>query len=129
MSGPASAGLFIYAKQPDRLALFYMEVLAMRMLHHTSELMVLQSPDLQLVLHAIPEAIARHITITEPPQPRENVAIKFFATVKSFAAVRPLVIAHGGQLWEQSWLGPGFRVCNAMDPEGNLFQLRELLPA
>ena len=37
--------------------------------------------------------------------------------------------AHGGQLWEQSWLGPGFRVCNAMDPEGNLFQLREPLSA
>ena len=32
MAGAASAGLFIYAKQPDRLALFYMEVLAMRML-------------------------------------------------------------------------------------------------
>ena len=57
------------------------------------------------------------------------MALKFFATVASFAAVRPLVIAHGGQLWEQSWQGPGFRVCNAMDPEGNLFQLREPLPA
>src|SRR2546429_5529342 len=44
-------------------------------------------------------------------------SLKFFATVTSFAAVRPLVIAHGGQLWEQSWQGPGFRVCNAMDPD------------
>src|SRR5258708_10284739 len=113
MSGPASAGLFIYAKQPDRLALFYMEVLAMRMLHHTSELMVLQSPDLQLVLHAIPEAIARHITITEPPQPRENVALKFFATVTSFAAVRPLVIAHGGPPWGQSSPGPCVPLCHS----------------
>jgi predicted enzyme related to lactoylglutathione lyase len=129
MSGPASAGLFIYAKLADRLALFYMEVLGMRLQQHTAEMMVLQAPGLELVLHAIPEAIARHITITEPPQPRENVALKFFASVNSFAAVRPLVVAHGGQLWEQSWQGPGFRVCNAMDPEGNMFQLREPLPA
>ena len=33
--------------------------------------------------------------------------------------------ALGGQLFDERWQGPGFVVCNAMDPEGNVFQVRE----
>jgi predicted enzyme related to lactoylglutathione lyase len=31
----------------------------------------------------------------------------------------------GGEVFTEPWEGPGFRVCNACDPEGNIFQVRE----
>ena len=35
----------------------------------------------------------------------------------------------GGQVFDERWQGPGFAACNAMDCEGNVFQLREKLSA
>jgi uncharacterized damage-inducible protein DinB len=31
----------------------------------------------------------------------------------------------GGEVFAENWQGPGFTVCNGMDPEGNVFQVRE----
>jgi len=31
-------------------------------------------------------------------------------------------------VFSEQWQGPGFVVCNAMDPEGNVFQVREQAP-
>ena len=61
MSGPARAGLFIYAKDLPRLADFYESLLGMSRVHGTAELVILRSPDIQLTLHAIPAAIAASI--------------------------------------------------------------------
>lgn len=58
MSGPAAAGVLIYAKHRDALANFYGQVLGMQQLHRDEHLTVIASPQLQLVVHAIPEAIA-----------------------------------------------------------------------
>jgi hypothetical protein len=30
-------------------------------------------------------------------------------------------------VFDERWQGPGFAACNAMDQEGNVFQLRETL--
>ena len=35
----------------------------------------------------------------------------------------------GGDVHARQWRGPGFLVCNANDPEGNIFQIREKLPS
>jgi catechol 2,3-dioxygenase-like lactoylglutathione lyase family enzyme len=110
MAGPARAGLFIYANDMDRIAAFYVAVAGMVPLHRAEDLTVLQSPDIQLLIHRIPPAIAAGITITVPPQKREDMALKFFFTVANLA---------------ENWQGSGFVVCNAMDPEGNVFQVRE----
>lgn len=125
MAGPAQAGLFIYAKNLQRLAHFYQTLLSMQVLHQAPELTVLQSPSLQLVVHAWPQEIAAGIQISEPPEPRKNSALKFFASVPSLAAAREQAAALGGAVWEQTYQGPGFQVCNANDPEGNIFQVRE----
>ncbi|GAB2524538.1 VOC family protein [Lysobacter humi (ex Lee et al. 2017)] len=128
MSGPAPAGVFVYAKDLAGLARFYERVLGMRQLHVSSEHVVLASPHLQLVVHAIPEPIARHIEITVPPQRREESAIKFFHSVSSIAEAADLVASLGGEIFPERWSGPGFTVSNAMDPEGNVFQVRESAP-
>jgi predicted enzyme related to lactoylglutathione lyase len=128
MSGPAKAGLFLYAKDLARLAGFYESVLGMTRIRASDELVVLQSPDIQLVVHAIPPHIAQTITIASPPQRRTNTALKFFFTVASLGAAEEAARSLGGEVDSEEWQGPGFRVRNAYDPEGNVFQVRESIP-
>ncbi len=125
MAAPARAGVFIYAKHPDRLAAFYEAVLGMIATHRTDEMIVLRSPDLQLIVHAMPPHVAEQVAISSPPQLRDSAAIKFFVTVHSLAAAEDRAHALGGQLFAEQWRGPGFVVRNASDSEGNIFQLRE----
>ena len=125
MPGPAAAGVLLYAKNLDALAHFYEQALGMKELHRSAEIIVLDSSALQIVIHAIPAAIAAQVHISTPPQRRENVALKFFVTVSSLADAQKLTASLGGQVFEDSWSGPGFVVRNAMDCEGNVFQLRE----
>jgi len=125
MAGPAQAGLFIYAKDIDRIARFYELVAGMVRLHVTAELMVLESVDIQMLVHQIPAHVAADVVISSPPIKRENTALKFFFTVPSISKARALAVRLGGDVFDECWQGPGFVVCNAMDPEGNVFQVRE----
>lgn len=125
MSGPAKAGLFIYAKDLSRLAGFYESLLGLSRSHSAVDLVILRSPDIELTLHAIPAAIAATISITSPPERREEAALKFFFTVPSIAEVAAMAPSLGGEALPGQWQGPGFRVCNVVDPEGNIFQVRE----
>jgi predicted enzyme related to lactoylglutathione lyase len=125
MSGPARAGLFIYAKDLERVAAFYEAVAGMGRLRNDGELVVLDSADIQLLVHLIPPQYASSVEITTPPQKREDTALKFFFTVPSIARARETAARLGGEVFTENWQGPGFVVCNAMDPEGNVFQVRE----
>jgi predicted enzyme related to lactoylglutathione lyase len=125
MSAPARAGVFMYAKDPDRLASFYQSVLGMTADHRTEQMTVLGSPDLQLIVHAMPQHVASQVTIANPPQLRENAAIKFFYTVASLAAAQESAQSLGGLVFPEQWQGRGFVVRNASDPEGNIFQVRQ----
>jgi predicted enzyme related to lactoylglutathione lyase len=127
MSAPARAGVFVYASDLPRLAAFYAAVLGLRQVHATDEMAILASPDLQLLVHRIPAHIAAGIHIASPPVRREDCAIKFFATVPSLADAGATAASLGGTLFDERWQGPDFVVCNAMDPEGNVFQVRESL--
>jgi predicted enzyme related to lactoylglutathione lyase len=128
MSGPARAGLFLYAKDLQRLAGFYEAVLGMSQAHASEDIVVLNSPDIQLIVHAIPPAIAETITITIPPERREDSAMKFFFTVPSIATAAAIAANLGGEVFPEQWSGRGFHVRNAVDPEGNVFQVRECAP-
>src|SRR5690606_32405519 len=125
VSAPARAGIFIYAKDPDRLSGFYQSVLGMAAAHRTDHMVVLRSPDLQLIVHALPPEVASQVAITNPPQLRDSAAIKFFCTVPSLSGAQALAQALGGQILPEQWQGPGFVVRNACGPEGNIFQVRE----
>lgn len=125
MSAPARAGLFLYAKDVDRVAGFYQSVVGMAAAHRTDQMIVLRSPDLQLIVHAMPPHAAAQVVITEPPQLRDGAAIKFFCTVPSLAVAQASARAMGGDVLPEQWHGPGFVVRNACDPEGNLFQVRQ----
>lgn len=124
-TGPASAGLFLYAKDLEAVARFYESVLDMRRLHATSEIVVLHADGMQLVVHAIPAPIAATIHIQSPPEKRTETALKFFFTVPKLATASVLATALGGEVMAERWVGPGFIAANANDPEGNIFQIRE----
>lgn len=128
MPGPAQAGLFIYAIRLEPMADFYTSLLGMSCLHASEQMVVLQSQDIQLVIHQVPGAIASAVVIESPPRPRDDCALKFFFTVPSIALARSLAQSLGGSVLEQTYPGRGFTACNAVDPEGNLFHLRERTP-
>ncbi|WP_043006419.1 VOC family protein [Comamonas testosteroni] len=127
MPGPAAAGVLIYAKDFQALARFYEKVLDMQRLHEDEHIIVLESAALQLLIHALPAEIAARVQVGRPPQRRADVALKFFVTVPAIAEAASVAQALGGQVFDERWQGPGFAVCNAMDSEGNVFQLRETL--
>lgn len=127
MPGPAAAGVLIYAKDFQALARFYEQVLDMQRLHEDEHIIVLESAALQLLIHALPAEIAARVQVGRPPQRRADVALKFFVTVPAIAEAASVAQALGGQVFDERWQGPGFAVCNAMDSEGNVFQLRETL--
>ena len=128
MSGPADSGLFIYAKDIPRVAPFYEFILGMTRRHTTSHLVVLSANGLQLVIHALEPENAGAAAVSGPPVPRDNAALKFFFTIPSLASARGMAPSLGGMVLAHEYLGSGFRASNAVDPEGNIFHVRESAP-
>lgn len=127
MAGPARAGILVYALDLERLSRFYEHVLGFRPLLADAEHRVLESDDIQLIVHAIPPEYAEGIAVDTPPVPRADQAIKPFFTVASLARAEADAAAFGGFVYGPVWEGPGFSVRNACDPEGNIIQVRELV--
>ena len=125
MRPPARTGVLIYAKNLGTMSAFYEHVLGARVVHADAEHAVLQSPDVQIILHAIPPQYAESIEISTPPVAREQQAIKPFFTVDSLSDAELRVEARGGLVWGPLWPAPGLRVRNVCDPEGNIIHLRE----
>lgn len=125
MRQPAASGVLIYASQLDRMSVFYQRVLGLREVHADAVHRVLASDDTQLLLHALPPNVAAQVQVASPPEPRETQAIKPFFTVPSLAAAEREVEACGGRVHGPVWPGPGLRVRNVCDPEGNVLHLRE----
>ena len=71
-------------------------------------------------LHAIPTAIAASIEIESPPRPREQGAAKFTFGVAHVEGTLAAIAAMGLPLLERPWGD-----VEAVDPEGNVFGLRE----
>lgn len=124
MPGPARAGAMLYASHPPLVARFYEHLLGMKPLAASPQRIVLESPDFQLVVHALPPAVAPTIHVPNPREPRQT-AVRLFFTVDSLKDARALARQLGGSIGEPEFPGPGFVVCIGMDPEGNLFQIRE----
>ena len=124
MPAPARAGAVIYAVDLTRVAVFYETLLGMRV-SAVVDHAILESPDIQLVVHAIPAIIASTITIASPPELREDTPIKLFFTVRSLAEAQRLALTVGGEVFDETWEGEGFLARNGRDPEGNIFQVRE----
>lgn len=124
MPGPARAGALIYAKDMARMSAFYQSLLSARLLASDDDHHVLESDDIQLVIHAIPAHIASTFEVATPPVPREEQAIKLFFSVLSLPWAAETVSAMGGAVFGPTYAGPGFNARNGIDPEGNVFHVR-----
>jgi predicted enzyme related to lactoylglutathione lyase len=125
MPDSARTGVLFYAKELLTVSTFYEKVLDAKVLHADDEHRVLQSPDAQLIIHAVPPQYSDSIVIEVPPVPREEQAIKPFFTVEHLAAAESVAEQYGGKVWGPVWAGPDMKVRNVCDPEGNIVHLRE----
>ncbi len=130
MANPFTAGAIVYAKDIQRLARFYAAVADLEVVHEVADHVVLESETYELVVVAIPAAIAAGIVIATPPVRRENTALKLSFRVDSLAQARAAAREAGGELNTpaREWSFQGMRVCDGCDPEGNMIQLREAAP-
>ena len=121
------SGAVLYAKDINRVAAFYSAVLGLEEEARDVDHVVLESPAFQLVVLQIPSDIASTIEITVPPMRRAMAAVKPVFFVSSMADVRTSVKAFGGVMnsSDKEWSFQGFKVCDGLDPEGNVIQFRE----
>lgn len=124
-----ATGVMVYAKDVERLALFYRAVLQLELNPDESEpehgYLVLEARGSQLIIHAIPAAYADEIKIQTPPVVREECALKFFFTVHDLKHAGDVAAELGGSVDQQVCGSARYWYCNALDPEGNVFQLRQ----
>ncbi len=120
-------GAVLYAKHLEQVAAFYAAVLGLPETARDAEHVRLEAGGFQLVVLRVPAHIAASIEIASPPLAREDCAVKLVFEVASLAAAREAAAAHGGMLNgpEREWAFDGCRVCDGLDPEGNVIQLRE----
>jgi predicted enzyme related to lactoylglutathione lyase len=121
------SGVVLYAKDLGRVVAFYSAVLGFQAGDGDANHVVLESLSSQLVVLRIPETMASSIEITVPPTRRADAAFKPVFFVPSIAAVRASAEAFGGMLnsAKKEWAFQGFTVCDGLDPEGNVIQIRE----
>jgi predicted enzyme related to lactoylglutathione lyase len=124
-------GAVLYVLDLDRAVRFYEVTTNWRVAGLESGFATLQSPSelasTVLTLVRIPEEIAADITITDPPERREETPIKLSFAVQSIAAVRSVAPSAGGVVDspDMEWTFGAVRVCDGHDPEGNVVQFRE----
>ena len=122
-------GAVLFGKNLPRLAQFYAQVADMSITLEETRLIVLESEVYQLVLHALPAAVAKKVVIETPPTLREDLPVKLVFPVPDLATARQQAAALGGGLsaLDQQWQARNFRACDGFDPEGNVVQFRETL--
>ncbi len=130
MSHPSKSGAVLYAKNVARVCTFYQEVAGLEMIRAEDDHVVLESPVFQLVILAVPAAIAATFEVATPPIPRTETPIKLFFPVVSIDEARRAAARLGGGLnpADRVWVYQGFNICDGYDPEGNVVQFRERGP-
>lgn len=123
-----TAAAVIYAKDLERLVAFY-AALGLEVDEIESDFAVLLGAGLELSIVQIPGPIAAQIAISTPPQARTKTPIKLAILVPSIDKSIEATQAFGGRIKEDAkrWQFRGHALQDAVDPEGNVYQLRERL--
>lgn len=117
-------GVMLYVKDFERMKRFYADLLGIQPMNQnaTDVWASFESDGLQFALHAIPPDIAEEIEIASPARPRENEPVKLILNAKDVERERERLELMGVQIIRRQWQRPG-EACDAVDPEGNIFQL------
>jgi catechol 2,3-dioxygenase-like lactoylglutathione lyase family enzyme len=130
MSAPDASirqSLVVYAKDKRRVSAFYRRTLGLVAVEDESTHDLLRGAGIELVVHAIPQEYASHISIANPPRVREETPLKPVFRVESLEAVRLAAESAGGSLQptDRARQYNGAIVLDGCDPEGNVVQFRQ----
>lgn len=119
----------LYAKDLDKLVEFYTTVGLVVDESERGHYAVLTGRGVELSIIQVPEPIASQIEVSDPPQTRSRTPIKLVFFVPSIEAALQAARQLGGRVGNDSkrWEFRGHAVQDAVDPEGNQYQLREPL--
>jgi len=119
----------MYAKDLERIVVFYTALGLKVDESQPGDYAVLTGPELELSIVQIPQDIASKIEISSPPQARERTPIKLAFIVHSIDETLEATRLLGGRVKDGSkrWQFRGHAIQDAIDPEGNVYQLREPL--
>ena len=114
----------LYVKDLERMKRFYAGVLGTEPTNEswTNIWATFDRGGIRFALHAIPADTAENIEITSPPVLRENQPVKLTFEVKDVEGERQRLESLGIRTLRRPWQQPG-EACDAVDPEGNIFQL------
>lgn len=132
MTDEITAGAVIYAADLDCLAAFYVTALGFHERGRDSDHVVLEANGFQLVLLKRDVVTVTAADAESTPRPRRSeCAIKPVFMVTRIADARAASATVGGVInaARHEWLFGEHRVCDGLDPEGNVVQLRERLKA
>ena len=127
MSYESRTGAVLFAQNLDRVATFYSVVLGLAESNRDDDHILLESPGFQLVVHRITNGGSVPGDITASPARRAMAAFKPVFFVPSISRLRVVAETHGGVMEpaDREWSFNGVRVCDGIDPEGNVIQFRE----
>jgi len=121
------SSLVIFALNVKILADFYKDVLGIsptpRPGDSKKDIRLGKNGD-ELLIHSIPDRIAKSIVIQSPPVPRDNSAMKPVLDVESLSIALERVTLLGGIVTERTFTSDGLTRQDIVDPEGNVVQLR-----
>jgi predicted enzyme related to lactoylglutathione lyase len=128
-STPVGSAAVLYVQDVPLLRAFYAACFELTVVEETEDYCVLDSGSWSLSLVAVPAHVAAHLDPTRPPTRRENAPIKLAFGVPSIDDLRPVAAGLGGRVdpADTQWEFRGHRHCDAVDPEGNVVQLREAM--
>jgi predicted enzyme related to lactoylglutathione lyase len=117
----------LFAKDLQRVALFYAQALGMTVKTSDADHSVLSCDGFELVIHRIPQQIAAGIVIDEPPKRRVTATIRLDYPVRNVADSRRTARSLGGDIDERPprWAAATANFFFGYDCEGNQFGVSE----
>lgn len=116
--------LVIFSVDAGRLATFYGAILGAAAVAESSGDVRLVAEGEEVLIHTVPEKIARNIEVTNPPVARVGSPIKPVFDVRSLESTLEVVRANGGVVTDFRFTLDGLTRHDVLDPDGNVIQLR-----
>ena len=112
----------LFVRDLPRMTAFYRDVLGLSPIDsgQTQDWVEFRAGAMTLGLHAIPADIAASCTPEIPPRPREGNPLRLDLTVPDVDSEKRRLAALGVTLLTRPW-----GACDLVDPEGNVFGLRD----
>ena len=112
----------LFVKDLAAMEAFYGHALGLTVVERELGWVAFDAGGTELALHAIPDEIARQITISSPPEPRGETPLKLAFVVPEVASTFERLVRQGVSMSEPRTSGAR-TYCDGLDPEGNVFQI------